>query len=336
VGPVLVLLGAAALPVLARGEEAARRGPLEVRDEWLLAQSRLTLPSTSPDPLGKGETRLRLHLDWGNDFGWSQDRAGESPKDRRFLVDGEHRSLGIDLRHGLRDDLDLAFRLPIHWRGGGFLDDVIDGFHRAVTRPLGLPDNDRGRFATNRFRVEGRDQALRRLALTSTGSGVGNLELDVRWACAGSADRPWTAALVGRVVLPTATGPFRTGGVDAAGQAVVARRLGRRWDVYLGGGASRYGRVRVGDFVYRRWRASGFLAVEWRAFSALSLVVEADAGSRLVANVARLPGVHSYLTVGGRLLLAGATVLEGGFRENIVHQQATTDFGVFFGLGRRF
>ena len=52
------------------------RAPLEIRDEHVLAQGRLTLPATGADPVGKGVTRVRLSYLWGNSFSWTQDVAG--------------------------------------------------------------------------------------------------------------------------------------------------------------------------------------------------------------------------------------------------------------------
>src|SRR6185295_8118948 len=53
------------------------RGPLETREEWLVAQPHLTLPTLSPDPLPDGGTRIRIEGDWGNDFGWRWRFPGE-------------------------------------------------------------------------------------------------------------------------------------------------------------------------------------------------------------------------------------------------------------------
>src|SRR5687768_8145658 len=84
-------------------DSSLRRGPLESRDQWLLAQPVLTLPAIPPDPLPRGRTEVFVDGDWGSDFGWvsSYDvpsearRAGRTRVDGdglRFLVDGEHRS----------------------------------------------------------------------------------------------------------------------------------------------------------------------------------------------------------------------------------------------------
>ena len=68
------------------------RGPVEVRDYWIPAQPRMTLPAISPDAPRHGSWTITFHIDRGNDFGWEQTPAGDNPVDRRFIVDGEHQS----------------------------------------------------------------------------------------------------------------------------------------------------------------------------------------------------------------------------------------------------
>ena len=238
-----------AAPALA--QEA--RGPIELREEWLLAQNRLTLPAIAPDVLPAGTARLRLSLDWGNDFGWQQDVRGEEPEDRRYMVDGEHRTLALELRRGLGRGVEAGARLPLRWRGGGMLDGVIDAFHEFTLR-LGLPDNQRSFFATDRFRVDGTDRAGNGVSWeAATGSGLGNLELSARWAAAGHA--PGTRlALVGRLGLPTGTGPFDADGLEAGVQAVTAVRLADRLDLYAGLGGTAFSDTEVGGLEYSRLR----------------------------------------------------------------------------------
>lgn len=314
-----------------------RRGPIESREEWLLAEGRLTLPAVSPEPLRPGETRLRLALDWGNDFGWQQTFAGEVPGDRGFLVDGEHRTLDLDARRGLRPGLDVGVRVPLRWRGGGNLDGIIDAFHR-FTRHLGLPENGRPLFRRNQLRVAGRDDALEPVVWTGrAGTGLGRIELDTRWAFSRPARRErWRAALVGRVSLPTGTGAFDGRGLGLGLQLVAARSLRRSLDLYLGAGGAFCGEADAEGIDYERLRAHGFAVVEWRAFSSWSFLVETDAASRLVTNLAAYPALESYLRIGAKVDLGRRWGLEGGFAENIADQQATTDFGIFLGLTRRF
>jgi len=332
-----VLALALAAPAAAEDQGASRHGPFEWREKWLLAQPRLTLPPLSPDTLGDGVTVVRLDLDWGNDLGWSQPSPGEGSRERRFLVDGEHRSLGVEIRHGLGERLDVGLSVPIEWRGGGVLDGVIDWFH-GFTRRLGLPDNGRRSFARGLLRVEGRDEAGESLAWDGRrGAGLGRVEALGRWS-----PRPARAgarggvALVARLALPSGSGPFDAKGLAVGGQLVAARPLGTAWEAYLGVGGTLEGDDRRGDVRYRRARAQGFLTAERRFGRRWSAVAQTAAASRLVTNLARYPALEWYLSLGARLNLDSGTTIEAAFTENIANQQATTDFGVQIGVSRRF
>ncbi|MBI3932694.1 MAG: DUF3187 family protein [Acidobacteria bacterium] len=334
--------GAALAAALAAGSPASceetalvRRGPIERRDGWLLAQGRLTLPAVSPDTLAPGETRVRASLDWGNDFGWRPGPSG-TPNDVAYIVDGEHGRLDLEVRRGLGPGWDAGIRVPVLWRGGGFLDDVIDAWHGVTTR-LGLPDNDRSDFPTDRLRVEGHDGDGRPVAWPGrSGAGLGRLEVDARWAPVRPVDgRGWTAAVVGRVAAPTGTGPFTGTGLEAGAQLVAARGLGSAFDVYAGAGATASSTRRAAGLDYARHRAHGFLVLEWRPARRLSLLVETSAASRLVTSLADYPALVSYLRIGAQLDVGARWRLEGGFTENLAHQQATTDFGVFLGVASR-
>jgi uncharacterized protein DUF3187 len=337
-----VWAAALALPASGAAQAAdpspAPRGPFESREESLLAQNRLSLPPTTPDALGPRETRLRLDVDWGNDFGWSQPIAGEVPAGRRFLVDGEHATLGLEVRRGLRENFSVGLRLPLRWRGAGALDGVIDWWHR-VLAPLGIPDNGRSRFATHRFRVLGRDQDMRPVVWRGRpGFGLGDLEVDARWTVRGARaeGNRWRAALVARAGLPTGTGPFHARGAALGLQAVAARGLGSAFDVYLGAGTTVSSEDDAKGIAYDPVRLHGFLALEWRAGRRWSFLAETSAAGRLVTNLDRYPGLQSYLRLGTKVDLSRRWLLEAGFTENLADQQATTDFGIFSGIVRRF
>ena len=64
----------------------------------------------------------------------------------------------------------------------------------------------------------------------------------------------------------------------------------------------------------------------------LSLLVETNAASRLVANVEKYPGTHWIVNLGGRLDLGRRTRLDFFLTENIISQQTTTDFAIYTGL----
>jgi hypothetical protein len=318
---------ALALPAACSGGQEALRGPRGVRDEFLPAQSRLTLPATAPGTLGPGRSLLRLSLDWGNDFARDQDGPGEAPRERRFLVDGEHATLELECRRGLGAGWEAGLRLPLRWRGAGALDALIDGFH-GLTKRLGLPDNDRSLFRRGLYRVEVRSVSGEALVLDGAGGGLGNLELGGRRALGRR------AALVARLALPTGTGPFDAAGVGLAMQLVAARAAGA-WELGGGIGVSHESDAEVQGFRYARTRAQGFAAADWRLARRFSLIGETTLASRLLTNVARYPGLVWYLALGGRLDLDGGLSIEAGFTENIADQQATSDVGFQLALIRR-
>jgi hypothetical protein len=326
---------AVAGPPLARGPIdplAVSRGPVEIRDEWMLAQPRMTLPATSPDVLPRGCTELSLHADWGNDFGFSQDGPAESPlADRRFLVDGEHRTIALTARRGIGRGLDLTLRLPIQWRGAGILDPFIDAFHDAT----GTLDNDRPAFDENRYRIEGRDEEGDRFTWNdSHGTGLGNIEFALRKRLLAS--RRVRVAAVARFGLPTGTGPFRTDSWEVGLQCVGAWRLHRRWDLYGGLGGTWYSEEAIRGIEYEPWRGYGFLAVEFRFARAWSLVMQSDASTRLVRNLAEYPGHQWYVAAGLKGDLGRGWRFVLGFTENLENQQSTSDVSGWTSLEKRF
>jgi hypothetical protein len=320
-------LTALALAASAGAQEPPLRGPRGIRDEFLLAQNRLSLPAVLPDTVAPGHSLLRLRFDWGNDFARNEIGEGEMPEDRRYLVDGEHRTLDVEWRGGLGRRVDAGLRVPLRWRGGGSLDGAIDWFHGFTTR-LGLPDNDRPLYRHDAFRIEGRDTSGAAFHVEEAGSGLGNVELDAR---IGFGPR---LALVPRLALPTGSGPFDADGVGLGLSLVGARRLGS-WDVSGGMGATFESDAEADPLRYERWRAQGFGAVEWRTSRRFALLAETTIGSRLVSNVVRFPGIAWYLSLGARFDLDAGLSLEGGFTEGITDQQGVTDVGFQVALVRR-
>jgi hypothetical protein len=308
------------------------RGPAAIRDAQLLAQPRLTLPAVSPYTTRRGAWEIEVSGLWANSFSWTQDKAGETPVTRRFLIDGEALVLDATLRRGLARNLDVGVRVPVHGRTGGTLDGFIDWWHRLAH----TPDGKRPAFLRDAFRVEGVTTEKVPFSWNDrSGFGLGNLELDARWRVVEGADGSASLALVGRISLPTGTGPFDGNGFGGGGQLVAAAPLGRSFDLYAGAGLTAQDEGPVQGVLYTPVRGHGFLAVEWRPWRRLSLVAETDAASRLVENVQSYPGLHWILNITARIDLGGRTRLDLGFTENLVSQLTTTDFALYFGFGIR-
>lgn len=308
-----------------------RRGPLEVRDMYVLAQPRLTLPAVGPDTLGCGRSSFRAQFHWSNSFGWRQDVTGEDPGVRWYLVDGETRTVDATFLHGVAADVDLGVRLPVHGRGAGELDDVIDAFHGLV--PGLFKGNKREDFENDKFRVHGLledDTPFSQDA--DKGLGLGNVEGLVRWRCLDGGRDGLSLALVGRATAPTGTAPFDTEGVEAGLQLVAAQRIATHWDLYGGVGETWYETPTFRGIRYAAWRTTVFGAVEWRFCSRGSLLFQLDYAGPLAADVANFAPDVFYTHVGVKWDLAPGTRLELGFTENLVDQQTTADVGLWVGV----
>jgi hypothetical protein len=326
----LRILSGVVLALAAAASAQEPGGPIGAREEWLLAQPRLTLTPLATDTLAAGRSELRLRLDWGNDFGWRQDTPGEQPKQRSYLVDGEHRTLDLSLRHGLTRSIELELRVPVEWRGAGSLDGVIDWYHGWS----GFPDNGRRFFGVDLYRIEGQDASGRPVAWRDAGTGLGNVEIGGRLRLADGRD-DWRASLATRLALPTGTGPYAGHGVGFGVQLVAARRLGQHFDLTTGGGGALQSANEVEGLRYEALRAHGFGALEWLVSRRWSVLLETTASSRLVTNLAEYSGLQLYLNLGSRLRLDSGWALEASFTEGIVNQRNTTDFAAQAALVRR-
>lgn len=321
----------AANTAAAAGPVRTVRGPIEARDEFLLAQSLLTLPPMGAALPSAGRSELRVEVDWGNDFGIQAEPGGRL-ENLLYFVDGEHRTLAATLRRGLRGGWAVGARIPLHWRGGGWLDTVIDPFHDL----FGFPDSGRALYARGRLRVEGRTREGEPFEWTGrAGTGFGCVELEVSKAIRGGSAGGPAIAIVARTLLPTSTGAFAEAGRGVGASALLSQPLGAAFDLHAGGGATVFGPSTRDGLSYARNRAEGFVALEWRPLAAWSALVQWEASSRLLTDVDRYPGLQLSLRLGSKVD-AGTWRLEGGFVEGIKGLDNTTDFGVFAAVGRRF
>ena len=113
-------------------------------------------------------------------------------------MDGEHQTTAATVEYGVSDCLTVGLRVPVFWRGGGFMDEIIDAFHEAG-KGLGFLDNGRPAFELDRYRVEGRQPDGTPWSWTEkAGTGLGNIELHAQYAFyMPKHRRDWRAAVVG-------------------------------------------------------------------------------------------------------------------------------------------
>ena len=328
--PLLFFFAALAAAAPPPSGAQVRRGPIEARDEFLLSQSSLSLAPLPARVLDAKRTEVRVDGDWGNDFGVEADPGGR-PEDLLYFVDGEHRTAALTVRRGLGRGFSAGVRVPIHWRGGGWLDSVIDPFHSL----FGFPDSGRPFYQRNRLRVLGRTPEGRSFSWTGeAGAGLGSLEAEVVKSLRGGGGGGPAVAAAARVQVPVG-GAFG----DASGfglQLLAAQPLGGAFDLHGGFGIAALGPATRDGLDYDRRRAQGFLAFEWRPVPAWSAIVQWEANGRLVSGIERFPGFQLSLRLGSKVDLGPRWRVEGGFVEGIKSLENTIDFGVFAAVQRRF
>ncbi|MCO5169358.1 MAG: DUF3187 family protein [Planctomycetes bacterium] len=346
--PALALILAAPTPAVA--EEAAPaaeappplpqwgRGPLEVRDPFILSLSRLSPWARSPaiSPHLGGEVGVRGV--WANSYAFADDR---------YVLDAEVRQLWAYARVGGWDRVELGLHLPYEWRGGGVMDGFIEGFHSA----FGLPDMDRDRRPRDRFLVTGVQRDGSVFSLDHPGYGFSDLIVEPRVLLyQGDALLP-AASLTARLRLPTGRRKFQlSDGVDASIALDLSKRLGTLPLVAYATLAYTYhAHAHVGGLRLARHRFLASIGLEWEITPLVSLVVHTWLETPNVrglyddppppgAGPAKLSfgNYVSYVAVGFRAEPLPGLLVDLGILENILDPETTADFGVLANVAYRF
>ena len=144
-------------------------GPPATRDLFPLNLVALTYRPAGANPIGMGEWRFAFQVTRSNTFEFSdqiKDLLARDPSGRitvtraemtqaantlpnaplLFFFDGEIQRTELGFRYGLTPDTDLAVTLGWQSMGGGFLDGLIENFHK-----LGFEQNGRNAIARNQL-----------------------------------------------------------------------------------------------------------------------------------------------------------------------------------------
>lgn len=314
------------------------RGPIEVRDPFILALNRLSPWARSPQLLPDLGVEVGARGVWANSYGFE---AG------RFVIDAEVRQLTSYVRVGLWDRFEMSIYLPYEWRGGGVMDGFIEGFHDT----FGLPDMDRDDRPRDRFLVAGIEQDGSVFALDHKGYGFSDLILEQRTLITAGDDRTPAISTTTRLRLPTGRQKFDlSDGVDVSYTVDASKRLGDSPVIlYSTVGATYYAHTHVDDLELLRWRFFFSLGVEWEILPTLSFVlhtwVESHRERELFDDPPRGGGGDAdltfgnyvtYVSVGFKAEPVPGLLIDVGMLENIVDPETTSDFGLLANVAYRF
>lgn len=147
----MALLLGSLLPLF--GQEPMEMGPIPTREMFPLYLLPMVYQPVDPTPLGRGRWRVALDHMQANTFEFSDNLKDQAPRDAQgrlaitrefvlahaseyaaiplmFFFDEEIARTSLRVRYGLTDQTDLWMELPYQSQSGGFLDGVIEDFHK--------------------------------------------------------------------------------------------------------------------------------------------------------------------------------------------------------------
>lgn len=295
-------------------------------------RSPLLLPVGLPDARGAGllpagATQLRSTLELANTSIYEPSPCDDSCA---LALDGETTRLALAVEHGLGHGWEASFTVPILRHSGGFLDEVIEGWHDV----FGLPNGDRENYPQDRLRYHYRPDSGG-FALEDTTSGVGDLQL-------GLARRLGDYfAVRAQLELPTGDAADLTGsgGTDLAaslhfssnGNGAGANPATRYYS-HISAGAVLH---EDGDLLTaegERWLVFGSATVGWRVTERWHLKAQLDAHSAAWNSPREAIGEYSaQLVLGATARLGRQWAIDFAFSEDIVVERSP-DIVFQFGL----
>lgn len=265
---VCVLVSCAHLPRPAASARLRVRGPLDTRSLHPIDLTQLTLRPRRATVTEGGAWDVRAELAYAS--------FEEVSGDDRSLVDldGEVAHGALRLRRGVGKEMDVEVELGLTFATQGFLDKLIESWHRL----LGLPNGGRGFVEDGRYSMRANQIGIDAYELEGNRLALSDVALVVTRELAREDEHPFALAWRAGVELPLGDDEagFGNGGIDW-GTGLVAERTRGRWSVFFGTGLvdpaqpDRF--ERAGLFALRRVDVQ--LGGEYRWSDRTSLLAEA-------------------------------------------------------------
>ncbi|MEJ5251665.1 MAG: DUF3187 family protein [Chthonomonadetes bacterium] len=264
------------------------RAPFAVRNAEPLNVLFLQATPESAQVLPRGESRISLHLDVINHLLF--DRAG----DNRFEQDFEVQRLTMAYTTGLGNGWDVALYLPVLARNGGFLDELINVWHRW----FGFKGGGRASYRNYQIHERITQGGHNLVSLSKPAAGTGDTVLELRRSLGQSGRSFWALRAILKLPTGNPAQQFGSGAVDAGLGVLFSYQSGKNliWHVNLS-------RVWVGKPTHlgasARDMVQWLIAVEYLPDAHTSLVLQIDDNrTPVVVGVPYADGARRSLTVG--------------------------------------
>ena len=271
-----------------------------------------------------GVVAADLALDWASDFTTNQ------RGDASVRLDGESLVGTLRLERGLAPGWAASLTVPFGTRGGGVLDQPIDGWHNL----WGLPEGGRDRAPTGAVSLSASEAGVSAFALGQRRSSLGDVQLGLARTLVD--DGASVLTLRAQLELPTGSASELWGSDAWEGSLALAlaRPLGPL-ALTLQGGVLAGSASDFDPFKRKDLAGFGALALAWPLSPRWSLLGQLDGHSALLDTpLTPLGGWSVQGLLGLRWRSAGAFSMDFGFSEDL-RPGSASDFSLFATLRYR-
>jgi hypothetical protein len=297
------------------GAEAFGAGPFVVRDQNPFLAG-FGLPAAMPARLGESNgSRATVNRGWTGrmDLSWGSTALIQQSGSESLVVDAETREARATLQLPLSQRFSFQLQLPYRYTGAGNLDGFIDGWHDT----FGLPEGARRDLPSDQINIAYTRAGQRPLSMTSSASGLADIEAALGYEITSSPASALTAWL--SVKLPTGDEDKLTssGATDASLVLAGQRRLNDRWSAFGQASLTWLGDGEILPAQQRSTVWSGLAGLSWRVWHGLALKAQVDAHSAAFDSDLGFLNEAVVLTVGGDYHFASGWRLDLGVSEDI-------------------
>ena len=317
-------------------------GPFMQRDQFPVRMLFLGLRPEAGTLLSLGSRQWAVRFDYANTYA-STLPVGDTliagdyyqaapPNEYRLFVDTETLRVSVDLDWRLASRLQIGMTLPFMKYSGGFLDGMVEGFHRLFNLSNGGREwtarNDHGVFVVRNRRFWIKSAAA---APFQSGDLVLRMKTPL-YHSAGVLD----LALAGAVKLPTGNLEALTGsgGTDIQVALFATWWLAKNMAVHYNIAHSRLGRPPQGEGFPLRSITTHVLVFEYRTMGRLAALIQAqvNTGPFPDSMLGPLDRTAFEVTGGVRYAISEFLSLDIGLTENLSQYQNTPDVGLHAGI----
>lgn len=294
-------------------------GFVEIDNQFPLALNHNSFRPLSPQPVGKNNFKLTSGFALTNTFILEEDH---------YFIDVESRVLNLGMAYGTTDSFEVSARVPLVWRGGGYMDSFIDDFHKM----FGFSRGQRPSKPEDTYEISGNNKDGSTFEVNDTGLELGDLVLGIKHLITPGDETLPAWSILAELRLPTASNiSYGQSSNDLTLGLVASKKVGKFF-LYWGGAYIFYGDTEIDNIVLERHHFEGFGGAEYPVNKRLSLNLAFYGASAFAESIQEISNYTTYFDTGLKYNLNSDTILGLAMRQNPAPSDATADVSFVLGL----